>query len=72
MSEYIPTTEDVRLVYMANCNRHCSVDHQAEFDRWLQSIQAEAWDEGANAERDYWYGDITRAELRNPYEEETE
>ena len=51
---YTPTTEEVRENYGWNgpdsyikSNREAS---RAEFDRWLNKVKAEVWDEGAEAE----------------------
>ena len=47
MSEYTPDTEEVKIKYrLASGN---GFEAPAEFDRWLNSIKAEAWDEGAKA-----------------------
>ena len=47
MSEYTPTTEEVKIKYcLASGNR---VETPDEFDRWLNSIKAEAWEEGAES-----------------------
>lgn len=52
-SEYVPTTEEVRLEYMAvrwGKSDIASFEARAEFDRWLAEYtrekQAEAWSEG--------------------------
>ena len=62
MTEYVPTTEEVRRCYG---DIHCSdlnagslesheCPEEAEFDRWLaehdRQVKADAWDEGRNAE----------------------
>ena len=39
-----PTTEDVRLIWIVS-QTGCTA--RAEFERWLNSIKAEAWAEGA-------------------------
>lgn len=78
MSEYTPTTDDVALAYIHAVNGDTWVSGkaralQAEFDRWLKQVKAEAWDEGYNtpnySDLDERYG---RPEPRNPYREETE
>ena len=49
MSEYIPTTEEVRNRYLSEV----FPEDEAEFDRWLAQIKAEAWDEGFDAGVDH-------------------
>ena len=51
---YTPTTEEVREVYrgclvQTDTNIYSFVDEaqaNAEFDRWLAEVKAEAWEEG--------------------------
>ena len=64
MTDYTPTTEEVRLRY--SDSRYWGEELDAQFDRWLAEIKAEAWEEGALTE---WTGfardkDIISA---NPY-----
>ena len=40
MSDYIPTTEDIKYAYA-----HWK-GQEPEFDRWLAEVKADAWDEG--------------------------
>jgi hypothetical protein len=55
MSEYTPTTDDVRECYQCQLVKgdndfYIFADKEksnAEFDRWLAKVKAEAWDEGA-------------------------
>ena len=55
MSEYTPTTDDVREFYQGQLektgeNVYTFVDEDkanAEFDRWLAGVKAQAWEEGA-------------------------
>ena len=47
MSEYTPTTEEVRkgyagALYLSEVPR----DRSEEFDRWLAEVKEQAWDEG--------------------------
>lgn len=46
MTEYTPTTEEVRNDYRFSIKRPdiCGKDFGFEFDRWLNEIRAEAWD----------------------------
>ncbi|VXB24199.1 hypothetical protein [Citricoccus sp. K5] len=70
MSEYVPTTEQVRMdySYLGGYSREAEYDErQAAFDLWLAdrdlAAKAEGWDEGA------WHG-YTTAPLdykKNPY-----
>ena len=54
MSDYTPTTEEVRDVYKSRLikigdNRFELIDEieaDAEFDRWLAEVKADAWQEG--------------------------
>ena len=52
MSEYTPTTDAVRKGYSYVPELPKGARHHppliAEFDRWLNSVKAEAWDEGAD------------------------
>ena len=44
MSDYIPTTEEVRSYY-----RGSSATRAGEFDSWLAEVKAQAWHEGLEA-----------------------
>ena len=47
VSDYTPTTEEVRLQYALPLVRdHYWIDHTPEFDRWLAEVKAQAWEEG--------------------------
>lgn len=51
MTEYTPSTDDVRAAYCICLNTRTGAPDAvlvAEFDRWLQKTLAEAWDEGMN------------------------
>jgi hypothetical protein len=75
MSEpYTPTTEDVLIQYAGSrfangYGEHNRANREAEFDRWLASEKAKAWDEGATAEA-HGAGFEPALEL-NPYRETT-
>lgn len=76
MSDYTPTTEEVRGYIARVQGTGGSLAHaQAEaiglwFDRWLAQVKAEVWDEcGQDIHGDH-YPD-TETYLRNPYREET-
>ena len=47
MSEYTPSTDRVRADY-AETYEGTDEGRYARFDRWLNSVKAEAWDEGAD------------------------
>ena len=56
MSDYIPTTEEVRSYY-----RGSSATRGEDFDRWLAEVKAEAWEEG-------WKDSLALAHFAdNPY-----
>lgn len=82
-TKYMPTTDDVRdvwvdrkLYHLPKSTRIALVPTvQAEFDRWVETVRAEAkaeaWDECA---RSIVYEDGTPAEITsitNPYKEES-
>ena len=58
MTEYVPTTEEVRSLYKSGAwlmtdrapNKFDQGEYEGvlfgEFDHWLNEIRAEAWDEG--------------------------
>ena len=48
MSDYVPTTEEVRMAYVGakfSPFRKTDAADRAEFERWLASVKAAAWDE---------------------------
>lgn len=49
MSDYTPTTEEIRESYvlMQKCGAY--PEPEAEFDRWLADVKAQAWHEGLEA-----------------------
>lgn len=74
MTEYAPDTQDVRhawsLFWHASINGYKTLDqYEAEFDRWLAQVKAEAWDEGF--EGGYFHGAYLKPRPTNPYREET-
>lgn len=46
MDDYTPTTEEVRLLVADGRWNTGAVDFEG-FNRWLASVRADAWDEGA-------------------------
>ena len=53
MSEYTPTTEEIRYRLILGADPFdLNADEREdleEFNRWLNSVKAEAWDEGESA-----------------------
>ena len=56
VSDYTPTTEEVRLAYgeQSNFRKHATQtftqlfeEEDGEFDRWLAEVKAQAWEQGA-------------------------
>ena len=65
MSEYTPTTPVVRAAYIQEIDAEVE-ESFAQFDRWLASVKAEAWDEcGRELFGDDY--DDSETSLRNPY-----
>lgn len=62
MEDFTPTTEDVRLIWIIS-QTGCKA--RAEFDRWLNEVKAEVWEEGAYSGYDDALAD--RETMRNPY-----
>ena len=66
MSDYTPTTEEVRLDYAPA--KTFPADAEAQFDRWLAEVKAQAWQEGYGEGAAANYGDYRDAEFaKNPY-----
>lgn len=70
MSDYLPTTEEIRNFWGDD------VISQMQFDRWLAEVKAEAWEEGQLALLEYmgvtlysFKGDeiINPKQPKNPY-----
>jgi len=57
LTEYTPTTEEVYEAYASGGDGGIASlpDHSREsFDRWLQSVKADAWDEGFDSCANWW------------------
>ena len=65
-SDYTPTTEEIRLDYAPA--KTFPADAEAQFDRWLAEVKAQAWEEGrytqyreyprpARRDNPYWQGE---------------
>ena len=71
MSDYTPTTEEVRKAYLSLRGGITWYEGKAEvidaqFDRWLAEVKAEAWQEGWDTKPPY-------QKINNPYRQgETE
>ena len=73
MTDYTPTTEEVRLAYgeQANFRKHATQtftqgfeEEDGEFDSWLAEVKAQAWEEGRYTQ----YREYPRSARRdNPY-----
>ena len=66
MSDYTPTTEEVRNQYSGFSTSNSNHTGQvylnfAEFDRWLAEVKAEAWQEGWDTKPPY-------QKINNPYQ----
>ena len=77
MTDYTPTTQEVRGKYAthqgARYRGQKYLDlRRAEFDRWLNEVKAEAWDEGFTDGINHDLGDWDNAPaiIKNPYREE--
>lgn len=74
MSDYTPTTEEVRDtyegVYACGCCAMPDEESLAQFDRWLaehgRQVAEKAWDEGALAQ-EYWITNPNYEVEENPY-----
>lgn len=71
MSEYTPTTKTVEAYYChawQDITGSAPGDHSPheEFDRWLNSVKAEAWDEAARIDADC-HDCIAMGGHENPY-----
>ena len=70
MSDYTPTTEEVRETYFITGYKTTP----EQFDRWLRQVKAEVWDEavaGMSETMKIAYGIDIRNYGPNPYREET-
>ena len=72
MSDYTPSTEEVRRQYafgVANETFSSWGDAEKWFDRWLAEVKAQAWQEGTHAmalELQYHFGENHKC-VTNPY-----
>ena len=66
MDDFTPTTEDVRESYTYFRGTIPTVEHAAEFDRWLNEVKAEGVNMG------YVDALLGHEPLRNPYTLTTE
>lgn len=76
MSDYRPTMEEIRAAYKFRRwegDVVYSAESEAEFDRWLDGIRWEAWEEGEVAGRNRAHhtnmsNDIAERSFPNPYQ----
>lgn len=68
MSEYTPSTAEVRETWAEFVSDYYEGAYQ-DFDRWLASVKAEAWDEGFRYAA-FAEGYLDELEEENPYREE--
>lgn len=68
MSEFFPMTNIIRHYWSVQGVKHASkrAERAAEFDRWLASVKAEAWDEGFDGGVDHC---VLKQNVFNPYRE---
>ena len=68
MSDYTPTTEEVRNDYLCSLSTtELWNDADGRWDRWLLEVKAQAWEEGWSTGRDVWTARDATAENMNPY-----
>lgn len=74
MSDYRPTTQEVRTSYGAAVTfpTMSLPERRRAFDRWLEQVKAEAWDEGFADGVNHDLGDWENAPsiIKNPYRQE--
>ena len=70
MSDYTPTTEEMRERFILGAMRRRDLDKEvADWDVWLASVRAEAWDEGHATPRELEPFDGHTFTAVNPYRE---
>lgn len=52
MNDWTPTTERVREEHATRMAPHLDKARREAFDRWLEQVKAEAWDEGYGEQRE--------------------
>lgn len=53
MSDWTPSMDEVRTAYKAGGGYRWP-ERGEQFDRWLEQVKAEAWDEGYSASETTW------------------
>ena len=78
MTDYTPTTEQVREQYSREQPPHIGTvsEKRVEFDRWLDHVKYQAWEEGHEAAamrvpEGVWHDTATPRPV-NPYRKETD
>lgn len=74
MSDYTPTTDDMRTSWHRNSMSYGPGERTAEFDRFIADVKADAWDEGYETGCSSPYGTSTPSGKSydpepNPYRE---
>ncbi len=69
MSDYTPTTEEVRDAFSWR-DGVGGQSYEADFDRWLTEVKAQAWEKGyTQGNNDMYNGDYPTP---NPYRQQTQ
>lgn len=74
MSDYTPTTEVIRhaLAFPRERLGEPRPIKPEAFDRWLEQVKAEAWEEGHHAGQHNEHEHRPRRVMTNPYRQETQ
>ena len=74
MSDYTPTTEVIRhaaIFPRERLGEPRPIKPEA-FDRWLEQVKAEAWEEGHHAGQHNEHEHRAHKKMQNPYRQETD
>jgi hypothetical protein len=71
MSDYTPTTEEMRKAYARYPGDWIRANREArkQFDRWLAEVKAQAWEEGNKQAHQDIDGEWPTSYTSNPYRE---
>ena len=81
MSDWTLTTKQVREDFATRMDHHLDESRREAFDRWLEQVKAEAWQEGHDAGWEDRHADALigwmasgphESDAHNPYRQETE
>ena len=70
MTDFTPITNRIRKAWITHRIRksfRTAPEASQEFDRWLEGVKAEAWNEGRDAEAATWNTEIAGTAI-NPHE----